>query len=124
LDTHPFLWWATDDPRLSPRARNFIRDPGNQLSFSVISVWEVVLKARTGRLPIPGDVAEFVKIRIDRYQLTLLELQVAHLTNLYTLPTHHRDPFDQLLVAQAQVEKLPIVTGDAQIKKYAIDIIW
>jgi PIN domain nuclease of toxin-antitoxin system len=124
LDTQPFLWWATDDPKLSARARSFIRDPGNQLSFSVMSVWEILLKARVGRLPIPGDVAEFVKVRIDRYQFALLELQLAHLTNLYSLPADHRDPFDQLLVAQAQVEGLPIVTGDAQIKKYEVEVIW
>jgi PIN domain nuclease of toxin-antitoxin system len=124
LDTHSFLWWATDDPRLSRRASDFISDPGNLLSFSVISVWEILLKARTGRLPIPGDVAEFVKVRIERYRLALLNLDLAHLTELYSLPAHHRDPFDLLLVAQAQVEKLPLVTGDAKIKSYDVEVIW
>jgi PIN domain nuclease of toxin-antitoxin system len=75
-------------------------------------------------LPIPGDVAEFVKVRIERYQLTLLNLHLTHLTELYSLSTHHRDPFDLLLVAQAQVEKLPMVTGDAKIRSYDVEVIW
>jgi PIN domain nuclease of toxin-antitoxin system len=124
LDTHTFLWWATDDPKLSPRAREFIRGHENALYFSVISVWEILLKARTGRLPIQGNVAEFVEVRIHRYTMTLLDLNLAHLTKFYALPVHHRDPSDQLLVAQAQVENLPLVTGDAQIKKYDLEVIW
>lgn len=124
LDTHVFLWWATDDPKLSPRAHEFILNPDNDLSFSVVSGWEIMLKARAGRLPIPGDVAKFVATRIGRYELEVLDLQLAHLTRLYSLPSHHRDPFDLLLVAQAQVESLPIVTADAQIAKYDVEVIW
>jgi PIN domain nuclease of toxin-antitoxin system len=124
LDTHAFLWWATDDPQLSPTARDFIRDPNNRLSFSVVSAWEILLKARAGRLPIPGDVGDFVEVRIGRYDLALVELQFRHLIRSYHLPTHHRDPFDHLLIAQAQVEDLPLVTADAQMAKYDVDLIW
>jgi PIN domain nuclease of toxin-antitoxin system len=124
LDTHAFLWWATDDLKLSSRARDFIRDPKNSLSFSVVSVWEILLKARTGRLPIKGNVAEFVEIRIQRYDLALIDLTFTHLARFYSLPAHHSDPFDHLLVAQAQVEKLSLITGDAQIRKYDVDVIW
>ncbi len=124
LDTHVFLWWATDDPQLSPTARAFIRNPKNELAFSIVSMWEILLKARSGRLPIQGDVGDFVEVRIGRYRLTVLELQSRHLTRFYHLPVHHRDPFDQMLIAQAQVEKLPLVTGDAQMSKYEVELIW
>jgi PIN domain nuclease of toxin-antitoxin system len=124
LDTHAFLWWATDDPQLSQNARNIIRDPDNRLSFSIVSAWEILLKARVGRLPIPGDVGDFVEVRIGRYDLALLELQFRHLVRSYHLPRHHRDPFDQILVAQAQVENLPLISGDAQIRRYDVKVIW
>ena len=124
LDTHVFLWWATDDPQLSPNARSFIRDPKNKLWFSIISLWEILLKARSGRLPIQGDVADFVEVRIGRYALNVLELQFRHLHRFYHLPTHHRDPFDQMLIAQAQIEKLPLISADAQMAKYDLEIIW
>lgn len=83
-----------------------------------------MLKARTGRLGIIGDVVDFVSVRIQRYDLSLLDLQFLHLARFYQLPAHHRDPFDQLLVAQAQVVDLPILTADAQIKKYEVEVIW
>ena len=124
LDTHVFLWWSIDDPQLTSRARDFIHNPDNDLVFSIVGAWEVLLKARTGRLPIPGDVADFIEVRIQRYDILLLDLQLGHLTRFYHLPSHHRDPFDRMLVAQAQVENLPIVTGDAQIARYDVEVIW
>lgn len=124
LDTHVFLWWTTDDQRLSARARDFIGDPQNSFSLSVVSAWEILLKARAGRLPIPVDAAQYVEEHTQIYGFTFLDLHLAHILRFHSLPTHHRDPFDLLLVAQAQVEELPIVTGDAQIKKYDVEVIW
>jgi PIN domain nuclease of toxin-antitoxin system len=124
LDTHVFLWWATDDPQLSAVARDFIRSSQNRLWFSLVSVWEIYLKARARKLPIPGDVTSFVEARIERYELQVLDLQLIHLRRFYQLPPHHRDPFDHLLIAQAQIEKLPIITVDAHIAKYDVEVIW
>ena len=124
LDTHVFLWWTIDSPKLSARARDFIRDPHNNLSLSVVSAWEILLKARAGRLPIPGDAAKYVEDHAQFYGFTFLDLHLAHLIRFHPLPTYHRDPFDLLLVAQAQVEKLPLITADAQIGKYDIEVIW
>jgi len=124
LDTHVFLWWATDDPQLSPKVKDLIRDPKNELWFSIVSAWEILLKARSGRLPIQGDVGDFVEVRIKRYSLAVLDLQFSHLVRFYHLPAHHRDPFDHLLIAQAQVEGIPLITGDSQMTKYAIEVIW
>ena len=124
LDTHVFLWWITNNPKVSARARDFIRDPRNRISLSVVGAWEIVLKARVGRLSISGDVAKFVENHLQYYDFAVLELRLAHLIRFYHLPAHHRDPFDQLLVAQAQVENLPLLTGDAQIAKYDVEVIW
>ena len=83
-----------------------------------------MLKARVGRPPIPGDVAKFVESNIQYHDFTTLDLHLSHLRKFYSLPAHHRDPFDLLLVAQAQVENLPLLTGDAQIAKYDVEVIW
>jgi PIN domain nuclease of toxin-antitoxin system len=124
LDTHVFLWWATNNPQLTRRARDFIEEPDNSLSLSVVSAWEILLKARTGRLPVPGDAARFVQTHAEYYGFTFLEMRLAHLIGFHRLPAHHRDPFDQMLIAQAQVEKLPLVTGDSVMTKYDVEIIW
>ncbi len=124
LDTHVFLWWTTDDPRLTARARDCLGDAENNFSLSVVSAWEILLKARAGRLPIRGDAARYVEEHAQIYGFDFLDLHLAHLLKFHNLPTHHRDPFDLLLVAQAQVENLPMVTGDAQIKRYEVEVIW
>ncbi len=99
-------------------------DPENSFSLSVVSAWEILLKARAGRLPIRGDVAQYVEEHTQIYGFTFLDLRLAHLLKFHSLPTHHRDPFDLLLVAQAQVENLPLVTADAQLKRYEVEVIW
>ena len=124
LDTHVFLWWTTEDPKLSARASSFIRDPDNKPLLSLVSAWEIILKARSGRLPIPGNAAEYVEVHSNIYGFEFLDLLLTHLVHFYSLPAHHRDPFDLLLVAQAQVENLPIVTADAQFAKYDVEVIW
>jgi PIN domain nuclease of toxin-antitoxin system len=124
LDTHVFLWWTTNDPKLSTKARDLIRDPHNSLSFSVVSAWEILLKARAGRSPIPGNLAKFFESNIQYHNFAVLDLHLAHLIKLYSLPTRHRDPFDQLLVAQAQTENLPIITIDAKMADYDVEVIW
>jgi PIN domain nuclease of toxin-antitoxin system len=124
LDTHVFLWWISDSRNLSKRAGDFIRDPRNSLSLSLISAWEILLKARTGRLSIPGDAAQFVETQALDNGFVLLELRFAHLIGFQRLAMHHRDAFDQLLIAQAQVEGLPLITGDFEMTKYDVEIIW
>ena len=124
IDTRVFLWWLSADPKLSRRARDFIRDPESDICLSVVSVWEIMLKERAGRSPILGDVSTVVESQLRLNEISTIELSLLHLMKFSRLPMHHRDPFDQLLVAQAQVEGLPIVTGDAQIKRYEVEVIW
>ena len=106
LDTHAFLWWVLDDARLSPAARDLIADPSAEILFSAVSAWEIAIKARTGRLDLPEDVPAFVQTRSAATASGAAD-RAPHALRVHALPDHHRDPFDRLLVAQAQVEARP-----------------
>ena len=124
LDTHTFLWWIGDDPRLSPRAREVIGDGDNVVYLSAVSGWEMAIKARLGKLQLPAAPASFIAGQLAANAFDSLPVQMSHALHVYTLPPHHRDPFDRLLVAQAQMENLPILTADPQIGRYAVQVIW
>lgn len=124
LDTHVFLWWITDDPRLSPRARRIIADGRNRIFLSAASGWEIAIKARLGRLELPDDLERFILNQLAVNAIDVLPVQMSHALHVYKLPDHHRDPFDRLLIAQAQLEKLRILTADAQFSKYRVEVVW
>ncbi len=124
LDTHILLWWAADDPRLSRRARQVLRDPANELLFSVASAWELMIKSQVGKLTLPEPPARYIPDRLSRFAIGTLPVELSHALKLSDLPLHHRDPFDRILIAQSQVERLPIVTADPQIARYPVEIIW
>ena len=124
LDTHVFLWWITDDPRLSPRARGIIADGANVAFLSAASGWEIAIKAKLGRLRLPDNPEHFILKQLELNAIEVLPVQMSHALHVYALPYHHRDPFDRLLIAQAQLEKLPILTADPQISRYLVEVIW
>lgn len=124
LDTHAFLWWITDDPRLSERARKIIGDGKNRLYLSAASGWEVAIKAALGRLKLPDAPERFIPEQLALNAIETLPVRMSHALHIYSLPRHQRDPFDRLLVAQAQLEKLPILTADTQIARYPVEVIW
>ena len=124
LDTHTFLWWIADDPQLSIAARQIIENTDNILYLSAASGWEIAIKARLGKLELPDDVPGYVSEQIAINVIQVLPIEMSHALQVYTLPGHHRDPFDRLLVAQSQVEQLPILTIDPLIAKYAVATIW
>ena len=124
LDTHAFLWWVFDDARLSPAARDLIADPAAEILFSAVSAWEIAIKARTGRLDLPADVPEFVADQVRRNRFRVLPVELSHALRVHTLPDHHRDPFDRLLVAQAQVEAVPLLSRDSQPRAYEVELRW
>lgn len=124
LDTHVFLWWNEGSARLSRGARRLLADPQNNLFFSVVSAWEMVLKAQSGKLSLPTPVSTYVPARLNHYGMEMLGLTLEHVLASSALPAHHRDPFDRMLVAQAQVEQLIIVTHDSHVQKYAVETIW
>jgi PIN domain nuclease of toxin-antitoxin system len=124
LDTHTFLWMVTDDRRLSETARRVIADGANELFLSAASIWEIVLKAGVGKLQIKGGAARFLEREIQRNRLSMLPIQPAHVFRVPSLPVIHKDLFDRLLIAQAQVESLPLITADPEITRYPVQVIW
>jgi len=124
VDTHAFLWWITDDPRLSLRAREIFADGNNELLFSAASGWEISIKVQIGRLRLPADPESFIVDQLRINAIKSLAIQMNHALHVSTLPSHHRDPFDRLLVAQAQLEGLPILSADPQIGKYHVEVVW
>ena len=124
LDTHTFLWWTTEDPQLSVHASNLIADGHNQLFLSVVSIWEIAIKAAKGKLILPEEPAPYLASRMDLYRIVPLPVEMNHALHVYTLPTHHADPFDRLLVAQSQIESLALVSKDEEIRRYDVEVIW
>jgi PIN domain nuclease of toxin-antitoxin system len=123
LDTHCWLWWIHCSSRLSDTARRVISDPRNSIEISVASIWEVSIKFSSGRLSLPESPEAFIPPRLVRDGFSPLAVSTRHALRVSSLPLHHRDPFDRLLIAQAQVEKLPILTADPQFLKYDVEII-
>jgi len=124
LDTHAFLWTVTNDSRLSTVARDVIADGGNEIFLSAVSMWEIVLKASVGKLRVEGGPARFLQRQIRLARLSTLPIHPAHILQLPALPPLHKDPFDRLLIAQAQVEDLPLITSDPAIRRYQVHVVW
>jgi PIN domain nuclease of toxin-antitoxin system len=123
LDTHVFLWWIADDDRLSDRARTIIADGQNVLYLSAASCWEIVIKSRLGRLTLAGDPEELIPEHMARNSIQGLPVRISHALQS-RLPDYHRDPFDRLLVAQSQMEDLPLLTSDLQFRPYKAPLVW
>ena len=124
LDTHAFLWAVTDDRRLSNVARGAIAEGANEIFLSAVSMWEIVLKARIGKLFVEGGPTRFLEREFRRNRISPLALQPSHVLGVESLPPIHKDPFDRLLIAQAQVENLLLITGDADIARYPVQVVW
>ena len=124
LDTHTFLWSIGDDPRLSPVARQYIADPSNELFISIASLWEATIKIATGKMRVPGDTVDYLLNRTMQAGTNILPILPTHLQHLQGLQMLHRDPFDRILIAQSVVEHLPLVSVDAQLRRYEVEILW
>ncbi len=124
LDTHIFLWWITDDPQLSLNARELIGDGHNTLYWSAASSWEVSIKYALGRMPLPEAPEQFLPAEIEKNRIESLPIIDAHAFQAGKLPHHHRDPFDRMLVAQAQVESIALLSNDRQLNHYDVEIHW
>lgn len=124
LDTHAFLWWIAGDERLSGRVSQIIAEGRNEIFVSAASIWEIAIKGRLGRLSIPGDPAKFIGAQIVENCFRGLPIVAGHALRVWDLPDHHRDPFDRMLVAQAQVEGLALVSRDPQVAHYDVEVVW
>jgi len=124
VDTHVFLWWVEGDRALPAKARAALADPQNECLISLVSAWELAIKAGLGKLKLALPVERYVVEHIAANGFRMLGLQMAHIGRVETLALHHGDPFDRLLIAQALVEKLPVVTADPIFRKYGVKRIW
>lgn len=124
LDTHTFLWWATDAPELSPAARDAVGDAYNDCWLSLVSCWEMAIKLSLGKLRLPAPVERFVPEQMAENDFRQLGLEFQHVVRVATMALHHRDPFDRLLVAQAVEEDLALVSADAAFDAYDIERLW
>jgi PIN domain nuclease of toxin-antitoxin system len=123
LDTHVFLWWIMDSPMLPEAARAVIGDGDNELFLSAASGWEIAIKSQLGRLQLQGPPQEFVAEQLAQNRIHSLPILMAHALHVFSLPWHCRDPFDRLLVAQSQLENLPLLTFDEDIARYDVQLI-
>lgn len=119
LDTHVLLWWLDDNPGLSRRARTVIADGNNLVFVSAGVIWEIQINHALGKLKIPKNF----RIVLDQQGFELLDITVEHAYAVGKLPLYHRDPFDRILVAQAKLENMILVSRDKRIKKYKIPLI-
>lgn len=124
LDTHTFLWWLTDAPKLSGPAHEAIADPGNDVLVSPVIGWEITIKAALGRLQLPDPPPEFIPDQLRKNDFGVLPVSMQHALEVSHLPPHHQDPFDRLLIAQARSEGIPLVSGDAEFRAYEVGILW
>jgi PIN domain nuclease of toxin-antitoxin system len=124
LDTHAFLWFLYDDPRLSAIAGAAIADPGSTPLLSLVSLWEIVIKTQLGKLQLGMPVERFFAEHVHGRQVDLVGVDPFHLLAYANLPLLHRDPFDRLLVAQAMTLGVPVVTADPHFAPYGVDVIW
>jgi PIN domain nuclease of toxin-antitoxin system len=121
LDAHVFIWWTSDPSQLSPTALAAFCDPANEMLVSIVSIWEIQIKMALGKLTMGQPLRE----TLDQEQsISLLELKLEHVLGLESLPPLHGDPFDRMLISQAQVEGATLVTRDRIFANYAVPILW
>ena len=124
LDTHTFLWFVLNDSSLGITPRNLINDPQNDILLSPASPWEIAIKISIGKYRLPGPFTDFMDRQITENDLYILPITVAHAAVVAALPFHHKDPFDRLVIAQAIVEAVPILSADVIFDSYPVTRIW
>jgi PIN domain nuclease of toxin-antitoxin system len=124
VDTHTFLWELLDDHRSSRKAIEILRSDEHELVFSLVSLWEIAIKIKIGKLNAVGSSVAYIREEMEAYGMELLPIRYEHILQLEMLPLHHSEPFDRLIIAQAITEGLPILTNDAQFPAYPVKLIW
>jgi PIN domain nuclease of toxin-antitoxin system len=124
IDTHVLLWWFFGDRRLSKKASETLKNPENEILVSSASAWEISTKFRLGKLPNASEIIRDFSALLKKGRLEMLAISIEHALEAGSLPGPHRDPFDRMLVAQARLEDIPLVSSDPIFKKYPIKVIW
>jgi PIN domain nuclease of toxin-antitoxin system len=123
LDTHSFLWYITNNPKLPRFAYDAIRDKSNEAFLSVVSAWEALVKHKIGKLPLPAPADEYIESRRIAHRIASLDLGAAAVSKVMSLPDHHRDPFDRMLICQALQHDLTMVTSDDIFRRYPAPVL-
>lgn len=124
IDTSTFLWSISDSDKLSDNARQFIADLENDIFLSMASLWEIAIKTSLGKLELLLPFNRFIPDQLEQNTITVLPIEVQHLSKIIDLPFHHRDPFDRLIIAQSLAEQLPVITKDGAFSQYSVQLIW
>ena len=124
VDTATFVWVLLDDHRSSRRAKQMLSSDTDELVFSLVSLWEIAIKMKLGKFNDLGSSVAYIREEMNEYGMELLPIRYEHIQRLETLPLHHPDPFDRLLIAQAISENLPILTSDKKFKLYDVKVLW
>jgi PIN domain nuclease of toxin-antitoxin system len=124
LDTHTLIWWMTTDPHLSKSARTLIEQESTVSLVSAVSAWEIATKVRLGRLPAAVDLVQDFVDDLRRQRMEILAVSAEHAIRAGLLPGPHKDPFDRMLIAQAQAENVPIVSNDPALDGYGVRRLW
>lgn len=124
LDTHTFIWYVTDNSRLSNQVLEFINDENNEILLSIASLWEIAIKQNLGKLSFNQPFDKFITQQLNLNDFRLLDIKISHITVVATLPLHHRDPFDRILIAQSVVQNIPLLSADKIFDAYPIRRVW
>lgn len=124
LDTHTFIWWDSEPAKLSPQALALCQDRQKVLLLSVVSVGQMQVKLQLGKLRLTLSLKEIIETQQQTNNIEILPVTLAHVLALENLPTHHKDPFDRLVVAQAIVEKAVLISSDQNVAKYPVNVVW
>lgn len=124
LDTNAFIWSQGNRSQYSKAAERIFLDPDTELMVSIVSVWEMAIKSSVGKLKLPEPIETLIPKELAKNDIELLPLKFEHVALAERLPLYHRDPFDRVIIAQAQVESLPVLTSDANFDRYSITRLW
>lgn len=124
LDSHSFVWWRDKPRKLSRTAFAAISNPNNNMFLSVVTVWELQIKIPLNKFTIKGKLENAVQDEQQKNGFLILPVQLVHALHLENLPPHHKDPFDRLLISQAIVENMTLVSADADFAKYQVSLLW
>lgn len=124
LDTHTFIWWDRDPKKIPSATLNRLKAAENQIFLSLASLWEIQIKSQLGKLILKGHLADIVQAQQTANNIILLPIELSHILALDSLPQHHKDPFDRLLIAQSRVESAAMISRDSIFDRYDCQVIW
>jgi len=124
LDTHTFIWWDSESSQIPETTLDILKNPDTELLLSLVSVWEIQIKAHLGKLELQEPLLEIVQRQESQNEIVILPITLDHIIELEQLPWHHKDPFDRLLIAQSRIETAVLVSKDPAFESYDCQIFW